>query len=85
MPNGKPGDHPLTDIVVHRMTVFGPVIDDLVRELSQKLGFEKVERRVADILWDNWCHWQNVRCDYGTAHQQLLALKQELEEQAKCP
>jgi len=31
MPNGKPGDHPFTDIIVHRHTVFGGEIDDKVR------------------------------------------------------
>ncbi len=34
MPNGKPGDHPLTDIVVHNHEVFGAPVDDLVRELD---------------------------------------------------
>jgi len=34
MPNGKPGDHPLTDIVVHNHEVFGSPVDDLVRELD---------------------------------------------------
>jgi hypothetical protein len=32
MPNGKPGDHPLTDIVVHGMTVFGDPVDGLIRD-----------------------------------------------------
>jgi hypothetical protein len=34
MPNGKPGDHPLTDIVVHQHEVFGNRIDPLIRELD---------------------------------------------------
>jgi hypothetical protein len=33
MPNGKPGDHPLTDIVVHNATIFGAEIDDKVRQI----------------------------------------------------
>ena len=33
MPNGKPGDHPLTDIVVHNIEVFGSEIDDKVRRI----------------------------------------------------
>jgi hypothetical protein len=36
MPNGKPGDHPLTDIVVHRQLVFGEPIDALIAELDGK-------------------------------------------------
>jgi hypothetical protein len=34
MPNGKPGDHPLTDILTHRIEVFGPRIDGLIREIA---------------------------------------------------
>ncbi|GAA2758444.1 hypothetical protein [Actinopolymorpha rutila] len=34
MPNGKPGDHPLTDILVHNNEVFGTPVDGLVRELD---------------------------------------------------
>jgi hypothetical protein len=33
MPNGKPGDHPLTDIVVYQIPTFTPEIDALVREI----------------------------------------------------
>lgn len=33
MPNGKPGDHPLTDILVHGLDVFGPRADALIREI----------------------------------------------------
>ena len=38
MPNGKPGDHALTDIVVHRRSVYGPQIDDQIRELDGRLS-----------------------------------------------
>jgi hypothetical protein len=34
MPNGKPGDHPLTDIVVHGHAVFGAPYDDLIRQIE---------------------------------------------------
>jgi len=34
MPNGKPGDHPLTDIIVHRSPTFGDDIDEKVRKLD---------------------------------------------------
>lgn len=34
MPNGKPGDHPLTDIVVHRTPMFGDEVDEKVRKLD---------------------------------------------------
>jgi hypothetical protein len=34
MPNGKPGDHPLTDILVHRRNVYGGEADDLIRKIA---------------------------------------------------
>lgn len=33
MPNGKPGDNPITDIVHWGREVYGEEIDDLVREI----------------------------------------------------
>jgi hypothetical protein len=44
MPNGKPGDHPLNDILDHGLGVFSPEADTLVREIS-----DLVPR---DRLWD---------------------------------
>jgi hypothetical protein len=38
MPNGKPGDHPYTDIVAHGAARFGEPLDGLVRELSRTGG-----------------------------------------------
>lgn len=38
MPNGKIGDHPITDIIVHRRRVFSPQIDDLIREIVKAGG-----------------------------------------------
>jgi hypothetical protein len=41
MPNGKPGDHPYTDVVLHGMTVFGPVIDGLIRRVAETGGADE--------------------------------------------
>jgi hypothetical protein len=38
MPNGKPGDHPLTDILVHKIEVFSPRADALIREIVELGG-----------------------------------------------
>ena len=35
MANGKPGDHPITDILLHNIIVFSPAIDNLIREISK--------------------------------------------------
>ncbi|MGH2472099.1 MAG: hypothetical protein ACRDG6_06825 [Candidatus Limnocylindria bacterium] len=40
MANGKLGDHPLTDIVIHRSPTFTPAIDALVRQVHDWGGFE---------------------------------------------
>lgn len=41
--NGKPLDHPLTDILNHEMEVFGPACDSLIREIVQLGGTEQME------------------------------------------
>jgi hypothetical protein len=50
MPNGKPGDNPITDLMVHGMHPFPPDIEDKIRELAKrapqelaKLGWEPFE------------------------------------------
>ena len=44
MPNGKPGDHPITDIVKHKIPTYTAEIDELVHKLVG-LGYaDKVER-----------------------------------------
>ena len=35
MPNSKPGDHPLTDILVHGREIYGPEADELIRGISE--------------------------------------------------
>lgn len=34
MQSGKPGDHPLTDILVHKIETYGPEADALIRGIS---------------------------------------------------
>lgn len=46
MPNGKPGDHPLTDIVVHRLPVYSAAIDRMIRDIVDLGGREAI----ADLL-----------------------------------
>ena len=50
MPNGKPGDHPLTDIVIHRMTMFGDEIDDKVRRVDA-IASKELRDVLATILY----------------------------------
>jgi hypothetical protein len=42
----EPGDHPLTDILVHGLDVFGPRIDALIREIVSLGGRFVLEQNV---------------------------------------
>lgn len=53
MPNGKPGDHPFTDILHVGHSEYGEPVDGFVQRLATLPGFERVRSRVASILWDN--------------------------------
>jgi hypothetical protein len=50
MPNGKPGDHPLTDIVVYNIKVFGVEIDTKVRQIHS-IAPPEIRPHLAAILW----------------------------------
>lgn len=49
MPNGKPGDHPVTDICVHGIRQFSRKVDALIREVVRRGGSSCIER----LVWDN--------------------------------
>ena len=56
MPNGKPGDHPLTDILVHKLETYGPEADELIGKIAQLCS-----RRELDEWWEreissSWDH-----------------------------
>jgi hypothetical protein len=42
--NGRPGDHPLTDILVHKLQVYGPEADNLIRQLHSSAADENWTR-----------------------------------------
>lgn len=44
MPNGRPGDHPLTDITVHKIKTYSRRADSLVRKLHKIVS--------PTILWE---------------------------------
>ncbi len=43
MPNGKPGDRPLTDILVHKLEVYGAEADELIRRIDSLGGRRELE------------------------------------------
>lgn len=54
--NGKPGDHPLIDILVHKLQVYGPEADDLIRQIAQLCS-----RRELDEWWEREVGWSPER------------------------
>ncbi len=50
MPNGKPGDHPYTDVVLHGRDVYSKRADELVREIASLVG-DRERRALADMLF----------------------------------
>lgn len=50
MPNGKPYDHPLTDITDHRLPVYTLAVDTLVAEIYSLGALDEVDREIPDIF-----------------------------------
>lgn len=48
MPNGKPGDHPITDICLHGKDYFSPEVADLIRKIDKLGSSKEMERLVMD-------------------------------------
>lgn len=60
MPNGKPGDHPFSDVTIHGIAVFGPVIDGLLRRVAETGG---LDRGLWVLLMDNDPRHSEAGCD----------------------
>jgi hypothetical protein len=61
MPNGKPGDHPLTDMLLHGAHPFPADMEAMLREiLALDPGFPDGQRRYVDQLaWNQrLCDWE---------------------------
>ena len=50
MPNGKPGDHPYTDIMIHGRDVYSRRAAALVRKIASLVD-EKTRHELADLLF----------------------------------
>jgi len=58
MPNGKQGDHPLTDIVNYKRDIYSPRAAALVREID-RLADEKTRAQLADLSSHNCNEFAN--------------------------
>jgi hypothetical protein len=48
--NGKHGDHPITDITVHGIAVYGEPLDSQLRELGELMSYQ----RLCDWFEGHW-------------------------------
>ena len=75
MANGKPHDHPITDILGYGLEVYGAEADELIRKIS-KLS----SRRELDEWWDTEIGWS---CDAATALRKARSRYEELLKRAR--
>ena len=80
MPNGKPGDHPFTDIVHHHRPVYSRAADDLVRELA-KLADDKTRRELEDLLLSKYNEYGKP--DVPELERVLTELRDKLLDEAR--
>jgi hypothetical protein len=80
MPNGKPGDHPLTDIVIHGRRVYSEAADTLVRAIV-KLTSREERDRLADLLFQEYNDVDNPHV--AELELRLTAMLAELEASAR--
>ena len=88
MPNGRPGDHPLTDILNHDMpSTFPPDIVEEIKRMAGHPRFAQVSDRVSEILWNNWPMWKQLSpekaegSDLDAVRASLEEVRRELEKQ----
>lgn len=73
--NGKPGDHPLTDICGHRLEVYGQEADELIRRIA-----ELCSPRELDEWWQKEIGWS---ADPALALTKARARYEELSKRAR--
>jgi hypothetical protein len=76
--NGKQGDHPLTDIVVHGLDIFSPEIDAKVRHLHELGSFRNLIAsqwllEVDDLLRQARDEGQGVHLGRSLSEPEVLA------------
>ena len=86
MPNGKPGDHPPTDLLHWDSPAFGEPVDSLLREIV-KLGGESVldrspwRERLLD-LWPRWGRDEAKDAKIAALAEPLTQLRDRLKTEA---
>jgi hypothetical protein len=80
MPNGKVGDHPYTDIVIHGREVYSAKADALIREVAA-LADDRTRRELADRLISEFNEYRNP--DVGRLERVLTEMHDRLKREAQ--
>jgi hypothetical protein len=80
MPNGKVGDHPYTDIVIHGREVYSANADALVREIAD-LADERTRRELQNRLFVEFNEFRNP--DVAKLERILMELRDRLKREAR--
>jgi hypothetical protein len=80
MPNGKIGDHPMTDILIHGRVVYSERATDMIRKIVV-LADDKTERGLSDRLFFDYN--ENAGPDVAKLEAELEALLLKLQKNAK--
>ncbi len=80
MPNGKIGDHPLTDILIHGRVVYSERATELIRKVVA-LADTETYREIWDWLLSEYNTYRNP--DVARLEAELEAMLLKLEEDAR--
>lgn len=76
MANGKPHDHPLTDIFDHRIEVYGKDTDDLIRKIGNLSSRVEVDKWwQEEIGWNP--NYESVLAKAQARYAQLMKRAEE--------
>jgi hypothetical protein len=80
MPNGKIGDHPYTDIMIHDREIYSSQARALVREIAS-LGDDQIRRELADMLMRDFNEFANP--DVSKLERVLISIRDRLLAEAR--
>ena len=80
MANGKPGDHPYTDIMIHGRDVYSKRATALVREIASLVD-EKTARQLADLLYSEYNEF--LKPDVAKLERVLTEMRDDAKRDAR--
>jgi hypothetical protein len=80
MPNGKPDDHPLTDILHYGRDVYSSRAAGLVREIA-RIADERVLRELGDLLFNEYNEFSKP--NVAALEEYLTELRDRLRQDAR--